>query len=61
MTRVWADTGNSGVPVGVQVDMPVMITTGCPSEVTRTAATVHCPVTHGPLPPGGMNGQPATM
>ena len=49
----------SGVPVGVQVAVPVMITTGCPPAVTRVAPTVHCAVTHGPLPLGGVNAQPA--
>jgi hypothetical protein len=48
------------VPVGVQIDMPVMSTTGWPVASTRVAPTVHWPVTHGPLPPGGTNAQPAT-
>ena len=37
-----------------------MMTSGCPSESTRTAPTIHCPVTHGPLPAGGTKAQPAT-
>jgi hypothetical protein len=50
----------SGVPVGVQRATPVMMTTGWPREVTRTAPTVHWPVTQGPLPAGGTKAQPAT-
>jgi hypothetical protein len=53
-------TGTNGVPVGVQIDTPVMIASGCPSESTRSAPTSHWPVTHGPLPPGVTNAQPAT-
>jgi hypothetical protein len=60
MARVCASTGRSGVPVGMQIDTPLMITTGCPIEVTRTAPTTHCPVTHGPLPAGGTKAHPAT-
>jgi hypothetical protein len=59
-TRVWAETGSSGVPVGTHTAVPVMTATGCPSEVTRTAPTTHCAVTHGPLPTGGANAHPAT-
>src|SRR5208283_526316 len=60
IARVWASTGTRGVPVGTQVASPVMITTGWPIEVTRTAPTVHCAVTQGPLPAGGANAHPAT-
>jgi hypothetical protein len=61
IARIWASTGMSGVPVGTQVATPVMITTGWPIEVTRTAPTSHCAVTHRPLPAGGANVHPATM
>jgi hypothetical protein len=61
MTRVWADIGNSGVPVGTHVATPVMTTTGWPSDVTRTAPTTHCAVTQGPLPAGGAKAHPATV
>jgi hypothetical protein len=37
-----------------------MMATGCPCEKTCTAPTTHCAVTHGPLPAGGTNAQPAT-
>src|SRR5512143_2766671 len=37
-----------------------MITSGWPSDATRTAPTIHWPVTHGPFPPGVTNGHPAT-
>ncbi|MBW0001711.1 MAG: hypothetical protein JO015_21655 [Verrucomicrobia bacterium] len=57
--RVWDDAGNSGVPVGVQVAVPLTIATGWPSEVTRSAPTVHWAVTHGPLPAGGTKAHPA--
>ncbi len=50
----------SGVPVGAQTDTPVMMTSGWPSDTTRTAPTTHWPVTHGPLPAGGTKAQPAT-
>jgi hypothetical protein len=36
------------------------MTSGWPVDVTRVAPTDHCPVTHGPLPPGGTNAHPAT-
>lgn len=38
-----------------------MMTSGWPSDVTRNAPTIHCAVTHGPLPAdGGGMAQPAT-
>ena len=37
-----------------------MMASGCPCETTRTAPTIHCPVTHGPLPAGGTKAHPAT-
>ena len=37
----------SGVPVGMHVAMLSCSSTGCPMEVTRTAAVVHCAVAHG--------------
>src|SRR5260370_29720020 len=61
MGRVWAAKGTSGVPGGTQVAMPVMITSGWPMEVTRTAPTVHWAVTQGPLPAGGTKAHPATV
>jgi hypothetical protein len=30
-------------------------------EVTLTAPTTHCAVTHGPLPAGGTKAHPATL
>src|SRR5664279_1403418 len=57
---VCAATGKSGVPVGMQIAIPVMIATGCPCDNTCTAPTTHCAVTHGPLPASGTNAQPAT-
>ena len=36
-TRVCATTGISGVPVGTQVDWPVIVTTGAPPASTRIA------------------------
>jgi hypothetical protein len=51
----------SGVPVGVHMDVPVIITSGWPSEVTREAPKSHCAVTHGPLPVGGAKAHPATL
>jgi hypothetical protein len=60
MARVCATVGNSGVAVGTQVAMPLMITSGCPSEVTRTAPIIHCAVTQGPFPAGGTNAHPTT-
>jgi hypothetical protein len=58
--RVWATVGSRGVPVGTQVAIPVMIATGCPSENTRNAPTVHWAVTQGPLPAGGAKAHPTT-
>jgi hypothetical protein len=51
--RVCATTGTSGVPVGTHMAIPVMMSSGWPSEVTRTAPTAQCAVTQGPLPAGG--------
>jgi len=59
MTRVWAVTANSGVPVGTQVAIPVIMATGWPSDITWTAPTTHCAVTQGPLPAGGTKAHPA--
>ena len=50
----------SGVPVGAQVLMLSISTTGAPPAKTRVAAAVYVPVTQGPLPPGGTKPQPAT-
>jgi hypothetical protein len=47
------------VPVGAQMETPVIMARGCPCETTRTVPTIHWPVTHGPLPAGGMKAQPA--
>jgi len=44
----------------VQVAVPVMITTGWPSDITRTAPAVHFAVTHGPLPVGATSGHADT-
>src|SRR5262249_11786074 len=57
-TRVCAAVGSIGVPVGTQVEEPVMLATGTPPASTRVAPTSHCPVTHGG---GGVPGsaQPA--
>src|SRR4051794_29120186 len=60
IARGWADSGISGVPVGAQIATPVMMASGWPNDTTRTAPTTHWPVTHGPLPPGGTKGHPAT-
>ena len=46
-TLGWAVTGSIGVPVGMQVDAPVIVATGTPPASTRTAPLIHCPVTHG--------------
>ena len=54
------ETGSSGVPVGTQIETPVMIATGCPFENTRVAPTTHWPVTHGPLPAAARTAHPAT-
>ena len=37
-TRVCATTGSIGVPVGTQVDWPVMVATGAPPASTRVGA-----------------------
>jgi hypothetical protein len=60
MTRVCASMGNNGVPVGMQVAMPVIITTGWPSDITCTEPITHWAVTQGPLPAGGTKAHPAT-
>jgi hypothetical protein len=60
VTRVWVTITFNGVPVGAHTARLVCVNTGCPPASTRVAATTHCAVTHGPLPPGGTNGQPAT-
>jgi hypothetical protein len=60
MTRVCVTMTFNGVPVGAQSATLVCVNTGCPLARTRVAATTHCAVTHGPFPPGGTNGQPAT-
>jgi hypothetical protein len=39
--------GIIGVPVGMQVDVPIIVATGAPPAVTRVAPLVHCPVAHG--------------
>ena len=59
-TSVCAETGSIGVPVGAQIDTPVMIATGWPLAKTWVAPTIHWPVTQGPLPAGGTNAHPAT-
>ena len=59
MTRVCVATGSSGVPLGAHTAWLSISTTGCPFEVTRVAATVHCPVTQGTGLPDTLNGQPA--
>jgi hypothetical protein len=61
MARIWELTGRRGVPVGTQTAIPVMMTTGCPSDVTWTAPTDHWAVTQGPFPAGGTKAHPATM
>jgi hypothetical protein len=60
MTRVCVTITFKGVPVGAQIATLACVNTGCPLARTRVAATIHCAVTHGPFPPGGTNGQPAT-
>src|SRR5206468_2026833 len=45
--------------VGAQTATLVCSNTGAPPAKTRVAPTTHCAVTHGPLPAGGTNGQPA--
>jgi len=61
VTRVCVATINSGVPVGTQMAWLSRRRRGCPLEVTRVAAVVHCAVTHGPLPAlGGGMAHPAT-
>ena len=51
--------GSMGVPVGVQIDAPLRIATGCPFDCTLVEPVIHCPVTHGPFPAGGANAHPA--
>ena len=52
----------TGVPVGAQVAWLSNNSNGCPFEVMRVAALVHCAVTQGPLAVGGGgNAQPATV
>ena len=53
-TRVCADTGTIGLPVGTQVDWPLKIATGKRPAVTFLAPEVHFPVAQGEL-----SGQPA--
>jgi hypothetical protein len=48
-----------GVPVGTQTETPLNMATGWPFEVTKSEPRIHWPVTHGPLPTGGTNAQPA--
>src|SRR5271169_3539235 len=48
-----------GVPVGAQTEVPVIMATGWPFEMTMVAPTTHWPVTQGPLPAGGTKAQPA--
>ena len=48
------------MPFGAQIAWLSISTNGCPLEVTRVAATIHCAVTHGTGPPLTLNGQPAT-
>src|SRR5207244_12891079 len=59
-TRVWVEMTIRLVPVGTQTAWLLCTTSGAPPTSTRAAPTTHCPLTHGPLPPGGTNGQPAT-
>ena len=40
-------TGTRGVPVGMQVEEPVIDATGAPPASTRVAPTSHWPVAHG--------------
>src|SRR5262249_60878518 len=49
-TRGCALTGSSGVPVGTQVEEPVIDATGTPPASTLVAPTSHWPVAHGGLP-----------
>jgi hypothetical protein len=44
---------SSGVPVGAQMAWLSSKSKGCPFEVSRVAAVIHCAVTQGPLAPGG--------
>jgi hypothetical protein len=61
VTRVCVITTISGVPVGVQMAWLSSNKSGCPLDVTRVAAVIHCAVTQGPLAVGGGgNVQPAT-
>ncbi len=46
-TRGWALTGVIGVPVGMQVDVPVSSASGAPPASTRSAPLVKVPVTQG--------------
>jgi hypothetical protein len=59
MTRVCVRITVNGVPVGVHTATLVCVNTGSPLANTRVAATTHCAMTHGPLPPGVTKGQPA--
>src|SRR5260370_20083429 len=43
----------------MQIETPGIRGNGCPCETTRTVPTIHCPVTHGPLPAIGTKAQPA--
>ena len=60
-TRVCVTAISSGVPVGAQIAWLSNSSNGCPLEVTRVRAVIHCAVTHGPLAAGGGgSAQPAT-
>src|SRR4029079_1694172 len=60
-TRTCVTTMVKGVPVGAQTDWLSCRRSGWPFDITRVAAVTHCAVTHGPLPAGGANAQPATV
>src|ERR1700741_2832288 len=62
VTWVCVEVIISGVPVGMQVAWLSSSSSGCPIDVTRVAAVVHCAVAHGgevPLVIAG-NVHPAT-
>ena len=60
IARVCAATGSSGVPLGAHTAWLSIRTSGWPLDITRVAATTHCPVTQGTGLPETLKGQPAT-
>src|SRR5262249_7259215 len=53
LTLDWVKATESGVPGGVEVALLSASNNGTPKLLTLCAPTVHCALTHGPLPLGG--------